>query len=80
MSTQGASGTKPPVDKVKTRKLMRFWAIGTFIIVFAAMTTYASFWTGFLIFLEPLYWIAIILFAAATAAVLLIHEWWLRRQ
>jgi hypothetical protein len=80
MSTQGTSGSKPPVDKTKVRKLMRFWTIGTFIVVFAAVTTYAGLFTKFLIFRQPLYWVFVLVSAAAAAAVLLIHEWWLRRQ
>jgi len=80
MSTQGASGSQSTIDKVKVRKLMRFWSIGTFIITFAAVTTYASMFTGFLIFLEPLYWAIIVLSGLASAVVLLIHEWWLRRK
>jgi hypothetical protein len=80
MSTQGASGSKPMVDKTKVRKLMRFWAIGTFIITFASVTTFASIFTGLLIFLEPLYWVIIVVSGLACAVVLLIEEWWLRRS
>jgi hypothetical protein len=34
-------------DQTKTKRsnLMRFWIIGTFIIVFAAITVYISLWT-----------------------------------
>jgi hypothetical protein len=81
MSAQGSPAPeKKPVDKTKARKLMRFWAIGTFIIVFTAVTTYAGMITGFLIFREPLYWLMVVLCAVATVAVLLVHEWWLRRK
>jgi CHASE2 domain-containing sensor protein len=59
---------------------MRFWTIGTFIIAFAAVTTYAGLLTRFLIFRQPLYWTFVVAAAAAAAAVLLVHEWWLRRQ
>jgi hypothetical protein len=80
MSTQGASESKPPVDKEKSRKLMRFWAIGTFIVTFASVTTYAGTLTKFLIFRQPLYWVFVVVSAIATVAVLAVHEWWLRRQ
>jgi hypothetical protein len=80
MPTQDATQAKPVVDKTKARKLMRFWSIGTFIIAFAAIKTYASILTGFLIFREPLYWVAIILCGLATIIVLAAHEWWLRRK
>jgi hypothetical protein len=33
-------------SKVKRTKLMRFWILGTFIIVFAAITAYIALWTG----------------------------------
>jgi hypothetical protein len=32
-------------SKTKRTKLMRFWIIGIFIIVFASITTYISLWT-----------------------------------
>jgi hypothetical protein len=32
-------------NKTKRTKLMRFWILGTFIIVFAAITAYISLWT-----------------------------------
>jgi hypothetical protein len=80
MSKQSEAGSQPTVDKVKVRKLMRFWSIGTFIITFTAVTTYAIRWTGFLIFREPLYWVIIVVSGLASAVVLLIDEWWLRRK
>ncbi len=80
MSTPGKPGSQPTIDKVKVRKLMRFWSFGTFIITFAAVTTYAMLWTGALIFREPLYWLIIAVSGLASVGVLLIDDWWLRRK
>jgi hypothetical protein len=77
------SSQTPPastIDKVKVRKLMRFWSFGTFIIASAAVTTYAGMWTGFLIFREPLYWVIIGVIAVASVLILLIHEWYLKSK
>jgi hypothetical protein len=80
MSEQSAPSSKPTIDKVKVRKLMRFWVFGTFIITFAAVTTYAGMITGVFIFREPLYWVIIGITAVACVVILLIHEWYLRTR
>jgi len=80
MSGQSAPSSKPTIDKVKVRKLMRFWVFGTFIITFAAVTTYAGMWTGVLIFRQLLYWVIIGITAVACGVILLIHEWYLKTR
>lgn len=80
MATKGAPESKPADEKTKTRKLMRFWVIGTFIITFVAVTVFAGTITGFLILKEPLYWIMMIIAGLASAAVLVFYEWWLKRH
>jgi hypothetical protein len=80
MSSQKASESKSTIDKVKVRKLMRFWVFGTFLISAAAVTTYAGVITGFLIFREPLYWLIIGVTAVASVLILLVYEWYLGRK
>ncbi len=63
-------------------KLMRFWLFGTFIIVFASVTTYAggAVGIGIPIFRELNYWLIMILTAGACMVTYMTYRWYLSRQ
>lgn len=68
--------------KIKLVKLMRFWLFGTFIIVFAAVTTYAAaVGVGTYILKEAGYWATIGITAGLCILIDVIYEfWWLKRR
>jgi len=67
-------------DQTKRVRLMRFWLFGMFVIVFAAVTTYAGMYVGLAIMAERGYWLII----GATAALCLAwfqgYRWWMQRR
>jgi hypothetical protein len=69
-------------QNTKTIKLMRFWLFGTFIIVFAAVTSFAAITpgVGLAILAEVNYWLIIGLTAVLCIGGAFGYEWWLKRK
>ncbi len=68
-------------DSDKTLRLMRFWLFGTFIIVFAAVTSFAAVTgTGLAIMGQLNYWIIIGVTAVACVGIYFGYQAWLNNQ
>ena len=59
-------------EKLKRRKLMRYWVFGTCIITFAAVTVYTGLWVG--TYAIQADWPIYLATVVASAAILIFYE------
>ena len=69
-------------DQEKNLKLMRFWLIGAFFIIFVAATVYvgSALNVGFEILTTFNYWLAVIIGGALCVVWYYIYKWYLGRK
>jgi hypothetical protein len=69
-------------DKDKMLRLMRYWLVGTFIIIYAAATIYVggALGTGLAILGELNYWLAILITAVLSFGAYYLYKWYLERS
>ena len=59
-------------------KLMRFWLVGVFVIIAAAMITMGFVIPGLI--RETLFWVSLLATAVLTLVWFYIYRWWVARQ